>query len=65
MKKQKVMSQMKGQDKTPEKQLSDMEIGNPPEKEFSIMITKMIQEHRKQEGAQSEKLQEVLNKGKI
>ena len=59
------MFQVKEQDKTPEKQLNDMEIGNPPEKEFSIMITKMIQEHRKQEDAQSEKLQEVLNKGKI
>ena len=32
MKKQKVMSQMKEQDKTPEKQLNEMEIGNLPEK---------------------------------
>jgi len=32
MKKQKVMSQMKGQDKTPEKQLNEVEIGNLPEK---------------------------------
>ena len=32
IKKQKVMFQMKGQDKTPEKQLNDMEIGNLPEK---------------------------------
>ena len=36
MKKQKVMSQMKGQDKVPEKQLNEMEIGNVPEKEFRI-----------------------------
>ena len=32
MKKLKVMSQMKEQDKTPEKQLNEMEIGNLPEK---------------------------------
>ena len=44
---------MKEQDKTPEKQLSDMEIGNLPEKELGIMVMKMIQEPRKQEGAQS------------
>ena len=35
IKKQKVMSQMKRQDKTPEKQLNEVEIGNFPEKEFS------------------------------
>jgi len=33
MKKQKVMSQIKRQDKTPEKQLNEMDIGNLPEKE--------------------------------
>ena len=38
MKKQKVMSQMKGQDKFPEKQLNEVEIGNFPEKEFRLMI---------------------------
>ena len=32
MKKQKVMSQMKWQDKTPEKQLNEVETGNLPEK---------------------------------
>ena len=31
MKKQKVMSQMKGQDKTPEKQLNEVETGDLPE----------------------------------
>ena len=44
MKRQKVMSQIKGQDKTPEKQLNEVEIGNLPEKEFRIMIVKMIQD---------------------
>ena len=44
MKKQKVMSQMKGQDKTPDKQLNEVQIGNLPEKEFRILIVKMIQD---------------------
>ena len=34
---------MKGQDKTPEKQLNVV-IGHLPEKEFRIMIMKMIQD---------------------
>ena len=34
---------MKEQDKTIEKQLNEVEIGNLPEKEFRIMIVKMIQ----------------------
>ena len=44
MKNQKVISQIKikGQDKTPEKQLNEVEIGNLPEKELRIMIVKMI-----------------------
>ena len=44
MKKQKVMSQMKGQDKSPEKQLNEAEIGSFPEKEFRIMIVNIIQD---------------------
>ena len=47
MKKQKVMSQMKGQDKIPEKQLNKVEIGNSPEKELRIMIVKITQDLRK------------------
>ena len=35
---------MKEQDKTPEKQLNEVEIGNLPENEFRIMIVKMIQD---------------------
>ena len=41
------MYQMKGQDKTPEKQLNEVEIGRKiilPEKELGIMIVKMIQD---------------------
>ena len=53
---------MKGQDKTPEKQLNEMEIGNLPEKEFRIMIVKMIQDLWKRMEAKVEKMQEVFTK---
>ena len=35
---------MKEQEKIPEKQLNEVEIGNLPEKEFRIMIVKIIQD---------------------
>ena len=35
---------MKEQDKSSEKQLKQVEIGNLPEKEFGIMVEKMIQD---------------------
>ena len=38
------MSQMKGLDKIPEKQLNEVEIGNLSEKAVRIMIMKMIQD---------------------
>ena len=47
MKKQKVMSQMKGKEKNPEEQVNEVEIGNFSEKEFRITILKMIQNLRK------------------
>ena len=37
---------MKGQDKTPEKQLNKVEMDNFPENKFRIMIVKMIQDLR-------------------
>ena len=52
------MSQMNGQDKTPGKQLNEVEIGNLPEKEFTIMIVKMIQDL----GKTMEKMQEMFTK---
>ena len=39
-----------------------MEIGNLPEKEFRIMIVKMIQDLGKRKEAKIEKTQEMLNK---
>ena len=62
MKKQKVISQMKGQDKTPEKELNEMEIGNLPEKEFRKMSVKMIQDLRKRMEAKVEKMQKMFTK---
>ena len=60
MRRQRNMSQMKEQDKIRE-QLSEMEISNLPEKEFRIMIVKMIQDLRKRMEAQTEKIQEIFN----
>ena len=62
MKKQKGTSQMKGQDKIQEKQLNEVEIGNIPEKEFRIMIVKMIQDLRKRMETKIEKMQERFTK---
>ena len=50
------MSQMKKQDKTPEKQLNEVETGNLPEKEFKIMVVKMIQDLRKRVEAKIEEM---------
>ena len=49
---------MKEQDKFPGKQLNELETGNLPEKEFRIMIVKMIQDLKKR----MEKMQEMFAK---
>ena len=45
---QRIMSQIKGQDKTPgekeKKNLNEVDIGNLSEKEFRTLIVKMIQD---------------------
>ena len=56
------MSQRKGQDKTPEKQLNEMDTGNLPEKELKIMIVKMIQDLGKRMEANIEKMQKMFTK---
>ena len=53
---------MKEQDKTPEEQLSEVEIGDLPKKEFRVMTVKMIQDLRKRIEAQTKKTQECLTK---
>ena len=55
------MFQTMEQDKNPE-QLSEVETGNLPEKEFKVMIVKMIKDLRKRMEAQTEKIQEMFNK---
>ena len=62
MKKHKVMSQMKGQDKIPEKQLNELETGNLPDKEIRIMIVNMTQDLRKRMERKIEKMQEMFTK---
>ena len=62
MKNQKVMSQIKGQDKTPERQVNEVEIGNIPEKEFIIMIVKTTQNLVERMKAKIEKMQEMFTK---
>ena len=58
MKKQEVMSQMKGQDKTQENNWNEAEIGNLPENEFRIMVVKMILDL----GQTMEKVKELFTK---
>ena len=53
---------MMEQDKTSEKQLNEVETGNLPEKEFRIIIVKMIQDLGKRMEAEIEKTQEMFTK---
>ena len=62
MRKQKVMSQMKRQDKTPGKKLNENNIGSLWEKEFSVMMVNMIQDLSKRMEAKIEKVQEMFTK---
>ena len=58
MKRHKIISQMKEQNKTSEKQLDEVEIENIPEKDVRIMIVQMIWDLRKR----MEKMQEMFTK---
>ena len=53
---------MKEQGKNLQDQINEQEIRNLPEKEFRVMIIKMIQNLRNRMEAQNEKIQEILNK---
>ena len=53
---------MKEQDKTPEKQLNEVNLGNCPEKEFKIMIQNVIQDLGIRMEAWIEKIQEIFTK---
>ena len=60
MRLQENMFQMKEQDKTPEEQLSKVNIGNQPWKEFKATMVKMIHNLRKWMEAQTERIQEMF-----
>ena len=69
MKRQRNTQQVKEQDKCPPNQIKEEEIGNLPDKEFQIMIVKMIQnlENKMESQINSletriEKMQERFNK---
>ena len=62
MKRQRAMYKMKEQDKTPEKQLNEVEIGNLIEKEFRIMIVKMIPDLGKEWRQRSRRCKKCLTK---
>ena len=63
MKSQRNMSQMKEQDKTPEEQLSEVEIGNLSEKDFKVMLVRMIQDLGEKIEEKIYELEETSNKG--
>ena len=42
MRQQSGIFEMKEQDKTPEEELSEVEISDLPDKEFKVMLTKML-----------------------
>ena len=52
------MQEMKEQSKNPLDQTNEEKIGSVPEKEFTVMIVKMIQNL----GNRKEKIQEMFNK---
>ena len=58
MRRQRNRQQIKEQGKNPPEQTNEEEIGSLPEKEFRVMIVKMIQNL----GNRMEKIQETFNK---
>lgn len=62
MRHQRSSFQKKDQDKNIQKPLNDEEMGNLPEKEFRVMIVKMIQGLGKRMETQIKNLKEMFNK---
>ena len=54
------MFQMKEEDKTLEKELSELQISNQPNKKFKIMIIKLLNELRRRINVHSEKFNSEL-----
>ena len=61
MKRQRNTTQMKEQTRNTEVEINEEEIGKLPEKEFRIMIVKMIKKKNLED--KMEKMQESINKG--
>ena len=64
MKSQRKMSKMKEKDKTQEEQLSEVEIRNLPEKDFRVMLVRMIQDLGNKLEANINKLEKTFKKGR-
>ena len=62
MKRQRNTQQVKGQDKCPPNQTKEEEIGNLPDKEFQIMIVKIIQNIENQMESQINSLETRIEK---
>ena len=63
MKKHRVLCQLKGQDKIVENQPNEVELDNLPEKEFRIMIVKIIQDLQEKKKMEAKiKMQEMFTK---
>ena len=56
MKRQRIITQIREQEKNPEKQLSDLETINLHEKDFRLVIVKMIQDLGNKLQAKTDKL---------
>ena len=62
MKRQRNAQQVKEQDKCPPNQIKEEEIGNLPDKEFQIMLVKMIQNLENKRELQKNRLETRIEK---
>ena len=62
MKRQRTITQIREQEKTPGKQLSDLEILSLQEKDLRLMMLKMMQDIGNKLEAKTDNLQETLSK---
>ena len=63
MKKQRITTQIKEQERKKKKQISGLEITNLHEKNFRLTTVKMIQDLGNKLKAKTDKLHKILNKG--
>ena len=65
MKQQRNMFQMKEKDKTPEEELRKVEISNSPDKEFKVLIIKMLNNLGRKMDEHSDKFNKELENTKM